>query len=83
VKHHYVRSGDDRQVDGETSGARIWEGLGGMERSEETKNEEKKKKGAPPGRDIRHLRGVANNTEDTQLGGKLGPTRPPDKLPKN
>lgn len=45
-----------------------------------TKKEEEEV--APPGRDIRHLRTAADNTEDTQLGGKLGPARPPDKLPK-
>jgi len=45
-----------------------------------TKKEEEE--AAPPGRDIRHLRTAADNTEDTQLGGKLGLARPPDKLPK-
>jgi len=45
VKHHYVRSGDDRQVDGGSNGARTWKGLEGVARSEETKNEEKKKRG--------------------------------------
>lgn len=56
-----------------------------VERPEETKNEPEEEEeggGAPSGRNIRHLRVVANNTEDTQLGGKLGSTRPPDKLPK-
>lgn len=38
-----------------------------------TKKEEEE--AAPLGRDIRHLRTAADNTEDTQLGGKLGPAR--------
>ena len=46
------------------------------------KMKKEEEEAAPPGRDIRHFWTAADNTEDTQLGGKLGPARPPDKLPK-
>lgn len=55
----------------------------GEERGWWHEDEEGEEEAAPPGRDIRHLRTAADNTEDTQLGGKLGPARPPDKLPKS